>query len=105
MLNNKGQSLVIFVIVLPILLLFISYVFDVITINYERNRLNNIAVQIKDNVNTLTDDEIVILVNKNDKEIDVDIKENEIKLSKNIKGIFNKITKQEYYNINSIIAR
>lgn len=105
MLNNKGQSLVIFVIVLPILLLFISYVFDVITINYERNRLNNIAVQIKDNVNTLTDDEIVILVNKNDKEIDVDIKENEIKLSKNIKSIFNKITKQEYYNINSIIAR
>ena len=105
MLNNKGQSLVIFVIILPILLLFISYVFDVITINYERNRLNNIAVQIKDNVNTLTDDEIVILVNKNDKEIDVDIKENEIKLSKNIKGIFNKITKQEYYNINSIIAR
>ncbi len=105
MLNNKGQSLVIFVIVLPILLLFISYVFDVITINYERNRLNNIAVQIKDNVNTLTDDEIVILVNKNDKEIDVDIKENEIKLSKKIKGVFNKITKQEYYNINSIIAR
>ena len=105
MLNNKGQSLVIFVIVLPILLLFISYVFDVITINYERNRLNNIAVQIKDNVNTLTDDEIVILVNKNDKEIDVDIKENEIKLSKKIKGVFNKITKQEYYNINIIIAR
>lgn len=105
MLNNKGQSLVIFVIVLPILLLFISYVFDVITINYERNRLNNVAVQIKDNVNTLTDDEIVILVNKNDKEIDVDIKENEIKLSKKIKGVFNKITKQEYYNINSIIAR
>lgn len=105
MLNNKGQSLVIFVIVLPILLLFISYVFDVITINYEKNRLNNIAVQIKDNVNTLTDDEIVILVNKNDKEIDVDIKENEIKLSKKIKGVFNKITKQEYYNINSIIAR
>ncbi len=105
MLNNKGQSLVIFVIVLPILLLFISYVFDVITINYERNRLNNVAVQIKDNVNTLTDDEIVILVNKNDKKIDVDIKENEIKLSKKIKGVFNKITKQEYYNINSIIAR
>lgn len=105
MLNNKGQSLVIFVIVLPILLLFISYVFDVITINYEKNRLNNIAVQIKDNVNTLTDDEIVILVNKNDKEIDVDIKEKEIKLSKKIKGVFNKITKQEYYNINSIIAR
>lgn len=105
MLNNKGQSLVIFVIVLPILLLFISYVFDVITINYEKNRLNNIAVQIKDNVNTLKDDEIVILVNKNDKEIDVDIKENEIKLSKKIKGVFNKITKQEYYNINSIIAR
>ena len=105
MLNNKGQSLVIFVIVLPILLLFISYVFDVITINYERNRLNNIAVQIKDNVNTLTDDEIVILVNKNDKKIDVDIKENEIKLSKKTKGVFNKITKQEYYNINSIIAR
>lgn len=105
MLNNKGQSLVIFVIVLPILLLFISYVFDVITINYERNRLNNIAVQIKDNVNTLTDDEIVILVNKNDKKIDVDIKENEIKLSKKIKGVFNKIIKQEYYNINIIIAR
>ena len=105
MLNNKGQSLVIFVIVLPILLLFISYVFDVITINYEKNRLNNIAVQIKDNVNTLKDDAIVILVNKNDKEIDVDIKENEIKLSKKIKGVFNKITKQEYYNINSIIAR
>lgn len=105
MLNNRGQSLVIFVIVLPILLLFISYVFDVITINYEKNRLNNIVVQVKDNINTLTDDEIVMLVNKNDKEINIDIKGNEIKLSKSIKGIFNKITNQEYYNINSVIVR
>lgn len=105
MLNNRGQSLVIFVIVLPILLLFISYVFDVITINYEKNRLNNIEVQVKDNINTLTDDEIVMLVNKNDKEINIDIKGNEIKLSKSIKGIFNKITNQEYYNINSVIVR
>ena len=30
MLNNKGQSIVIFVLALPIILLFISYVYDIV---------------------------------------------------------------------------
>lgn len=40
-LNNKGQSLVVFVILLPILLLFMAFIFELGNITYLKNKYEN----------------------------------------------------------------
>lgn len=58
--SNKGQALLEFVLILPILLLFIMAIIDLGTIIYEKNRLENIANDAVDLVsnNDLSDDQI-----------------------------------------------
>lgn len=110
MLNNKGQAIVIFIVLLPALLLFITYVFDVTSINYEQNKLNNIAVMIDEGLiqSTLKEDAVCDLVKQNDKDISCAIShKNEklvIELNKKVKGLFIKIIKDDY-NIKATIER
>ena len=104
MLNNKAQSLVIFVLILPVALLFIGYVFDVVNTNYEKNKLENLSLMLKENLDEdITDNEIKELISKNDTNIIVSItrKENvtKVELSKRIKSLFGKIIGKEYYDI------
>ena len=104
MLNNKGQSLVIFVLILPVLIVFIGYSFDVLNTNYEKNKLENLSLMLKENLDEdITDNEIKELVNKNDANIVVSITRDEskveIQLSKRIKSMFGKIIGKEYYDI------
>ena len=40
-LNNKGQSLVMFVLIIPIILLLLVLIYDVAGALYEKNRLSN----------------------------------------------------------------
>lgn len=104
MLNNKGQSLVIFVLVLPILIVFIGYSFDVLNTNYEKNRMENLSLMLKENLDEdITDNEIKELISKNDTNIIVSITRYEdkveVELSKRIKSMFGKIIGKEYYDI------
>ena len=104
MLNNKAQSLVIFVLVLPILVLFIGYSFDVLNTNYEKNKIENLASMLEENIdNGITDAEIKELIKKNDKNITVSItrinKIQKVELSKRVKSLFGKIIDKEYYDI------
>ena len=99
MVNNKGQSIVIFVLVLPLLILFISYVFDVSNVQYERNKLNSIASVVKD---SKSDNKCDIAV-KNDKDLICTSDGNKITLKKRIKSIFGKILNKDYYDISVTI--
>ena len=45
-LNNKGQSLVMFIILIPIFLLIITLVYDVGNALYEKNRLSNTSYMV-----------------------------------------------------------
>ena len=104
MLNNKGQSLVIFVLVLPILVLFVGYSFDVLNTNYEKNKMENLSSMVEDSIDDgITDDEIRRLISKNDKSITILISRKDdtvkVELSKRIKSIFGKIIGKEYYDI------
>ena len=47
-LNNKGQALVMFVVIIPIFLLIITLVYDMAGIIYEKNRLSNVAYMTVD---------------------------------------------------------
>jgi competence protein ComGC len=58
--NNKGQALIEFVIILPILLILILGIIDIGRIIYEKNRLENINNDVVDLINNkkLSDSEI-----------------------------------------------
>ena len=98
MLNNKGQSLVMFVFVIPILLMVLVVVLDVGRMYLERRELDNINyialdyALLKNNEENV-DEKIVEIIKKNNQEISViknDIIDNKIYLvtEKAYKGYF-----------------
>ena len=106
--NNKGQVLIFFVLIIPILLLGAVYIIDNIYISYNTNKLNQInSLVIKDaSIQKLTVDEIKEYINKNDENIEVefisiDSSKIEIKLNKTIKSLFGSIFGNNVYTLTS----
>jgi len=99
-LNNKGQSLVMFIMILPIILLILTLVFDVGTALYEKERLTNTNYLTitygLDNIDKIDENDLINLITKNSKELSsisvvIENKTINIKITKNIKGIIGKM--------------
>lgn len=108
-LNNKGQSLVMFVLIIPIFLLIITLIYAVANAIYEKDRLSNtiwIAIDYGlDNINDITKEELNDMIISNVdglNYIDVIVNDNEIvvKASKKVKGIIGKMFHFELTTIN-----
>ena len=99
-LNNKGQSLVMFIVLIPIVLLVFTLVYDVGNAIYEKERLSNtnyMTIEYAlDNINNVNENDLIELIMKNNSNlssISVIIENNviNIKISKNIRGIIGKM--------------
>ena len=106
--NNKGQVLIFFVLIIPILMLGSTYIIDNVYIAYHTNKLNEINnLVIKDaSINKLSTDEIKEYINKNDEDVEVEFimissDKLEINLSKEIKSFFGIVIGKETYTIKS----
>lgn len=106
--NNKGQVLIIFILLIPILLLGAAYVVDNIYISYHTNKLNGINSMISSDISTNNIDiiEISDYVKKNDKNISVEVivisdTEVKINLSKKINSLFGAIIGKNFYTLSS----
>lgn len=106
--NNKGQVLILFVLIIPILVLGAVYIVDNIYIAYNTNKLNQInSLVIKDiSTNKLSIDEIEEYVKKNDNNIEVQFvllssNKVEITLKKNMKSLFGSIIGNNDYTLTS----
>ena len=106
MLNNKGQSLVIFIVMIPIFILLIILVYDIGNLAYEKQELDNInKIVIEyglDNYNKLdVVDNMNSLAKNNNKEANYNIKylDNEFYNESKyyIKSIFTKIINTDGY--------
>lgn len=106
-LNNKGQSLVMFICLLPILLLIVLAIVDVSRMVIEKNKLNNINyIAIWYYSNHKEDDDvterIISLVKRNDEDI-INVKinkdKNTIYLDKKIDSTMGKIIGISEYEI------
>ena len=104
MINNRGQVLVVFVILLPIFLIILTGIVDVCILNLEVKKLNNNTHDAVEYYLDNLDDEDVLdntktLLNKNLKNIDITINDNEnivtVKVVKNYKSIYSVISKNE----------
>ena len=98
--NNKGQSLVMFVLIIPIFLLILTLVYDVGNAIYEKDRLSNtnyLTIEYGlNNIDTVTENDLKNLIEQNTsnlKYIYVTIEENqiEIKIEKDEKSIIGKM--------------
>lgn len=98
--NNKGQSLVMFVLIIPIFLLILTLVYDVCNAIYEKDRLSNtnyLTIEYGlNNIDTVTENDLKNLIEQNTsnlKYIYVTIEENqiEIKMEKDAKSIIGKM--------------
>lgn len=98
--NNKGQSLVMFVLIIPIFLLILTLVYDVGNAIYEKDRLSNtnyLTIEYGlNNIDTVTENDLKNLINQNTsnlKYIYVTIEDNqiEIKMEKDAKSIIGKM--------------
>ena len=99
--NNKGQSLVFIVLLIPFILIIISFAVDVSYIYKENSRLNSIANEAITYIEKGKDISAVrnlILSNDNDIEIK-NINENEVYIEKDIKSIFGSIIGINSYHI------
>ena len=101
-LNNRGQSLVMFVIIIPIFLLIITLVYDVGNAIYEKTRIENVVYMTidygLDNVDKVSKNDLTELIMENINNIkyisvDIDDKKIDIKVTKDVKGIVGKIFK------------
>ena len=106
--NNKGQALIFFVLILPLLLLLAAYIVDNTYIAYNTNKLNQInKLIVKDAViNKMTKEEIKEYEEKNDKDIKIDFMfvssdKVELTLKKEIKSLFGSIIGKDHYTLTS----
>lgn len=107
-LNNKGQVLVMFVLLIPIFLLVLVLVVDISNLYIKKDELNNINYLVIDSIldKKIDDLEIKNLILKNDKDIiinKININNNvvEINLEKEYNGIFSHLVNMDIYNIES----
>lgn len=107
-LNNKGQVLVMFILLIPIFLLVLVLIVDISNLFIKKNELNNINYLVIDNIldKDINDLEIKDLILKNDKDIVINrISVNddivEISLEKEYNGIFSHLVDKKIYNIES----
>ena len=97
--NNKGQILPIFVILFPVIILFISYIVDIGLMYTEKRRMENI---VKDAINYYIDNkEDMDIYNKTNEYINKNINNVNIKIEVNDEYITISINKKykSIYNI------
>ena len=109
--SNKGQVLVLFVIMVPIIFFLVAFFLENMIITGNKNKLDNLnqliskyAYENRDNIGLY--DGILDLILKNDRnvfitEFNVTDKKIDITLSKNTNSIFGKIIGIDAYEINS----
>lgn len=98
-LNNRGQVLVLFIVLLPVLLFVVTLVYDVGNAIYEKDNICNIDYLTTDyaldNIDKVSDEDIVNLIKKNDDsilDISILIIDNSVTIgiSKDIRGVIGK---------------
>lgn len=109
-LNNKGQSLALFIVIIPVLILVGIYVIDIGYLKYNENKLENINYIVVNealtNIDKVQVEDIKKLIEENGiKDINSSIimGENEISISleKETKGIFGTLLNKNIYKIKS----
>ena len=106
--NNKGQTLVLFVLILPIIIFIMLLVIDVSNMVITKQELNNINKMVlnygldiieEENIDSKLEELINKNISVNEHTIKIENGTIEIDLKKNIQGI---VTKKKIYEVKSV---
>ena len=100
--NNNGQSLALFVVIVPLIIIMFVFTVDISRIYYEKNKLDNINMLILKQYYDKNNQEIEYIINKNDNDItsiEINRDNNTIELKKDINVIFIGILNKNKYEI------
>lgn len=109
--NNKGQSLALFVILIPLIIMLGAYVVDIGYMKYNQNKLNGINNYMVDysldNLDNLDKEKVKNMIIKNDEDINtINITEIDngvqIELRKTFKGLFGYFVGKNIYDAKSV---
>lgn len=110
MLNNKGQSLILFIIIMPILLLIMILIVDIGRVYVLKNELQNISNIVVDygldNIDSIDLEEKMlelVTINKNNVlYVDIDINDRVIYLTlkDNVSGILSSVIGKSIFEVN-----
>lgn len=101
--NKKGQALVMFVMLLPIVLMLFAYVFDSSYIVLEEKKLNDIAEKSLKYLEKYDIEKVKVFIYENNKNIIIkDLGNNYIHLKYDAKPIFGRFVGYDYYHLESI---
>ena len=103
--NNKGQTLILFLLVIPIIVGFLAFFIDISMVNYEKNRLdgiivNNLEIIVNSDIRDINKIKNVFL--ENDIIIDnisVDGDALSLYIDFDIKSLFGKILNFDFYKL------
>lgn len=101
--NNHGQSLVVFILLLPLILLAVGVIIEESIIYYNKYRLTSITKTIlSSTIETNDKNDIINLYNKNGVYEDFDISFDngtEVKFTSKVNSFLGKIISKDYYEI------
>ena len=109
--NNKGQSLALFVILIPLILMLGVYAVDIGYMKYNQNKLdlvNKEAIDYAlDNISDLNKEKVrdlIILNDKDVKTINIEDIDNgiQIEIDKSFKGLFGSFINKDVYDVKSV---
>lgn len=103
--NNKGQSLILFVLIIPIIAGFLAFFIDLSIVNYEKNRIDgvivdNLMVIVEKDIRDISKIKQVFLENNLGVDISLDNDIVVISYSGNINSLFGKILHFDFYKLN-----
>ena len=100
--NNKGQTLVLFVVLIPLILMLFAFVFDSAYISRKDTELEGIATSSLKSVmeSGASYEDVIKVIKENDENIEViSLDDNSIHLMNKIDPIFVKIIGYDKYNL------
>ena len=99
--NNKGQTLVLFIALLPFIFILLVLVFDLSYISIEKSKINGLTESSSLSMKNSSYEEVEKIIKKNDKDIKVSFDNDILCLEKKSNVIFGSIIGKKNYNIKS----
>lgn len=106
--NNRGQTLVLFLLIMPIIIAFLAFFIDMSMVSYEKSKVNgvitnNLMVIVNKDIVDL--DKIESIFNENEIKVNNIVLDNEfisIYVDYNTKSLFGKILDFDIYKIKGV---
>lgn len=102
--NNKGQSLVIFILLLPLILLIFAFIIDIGMINYNTKKIDKNMEHIIQDIfkKNIDETDITFLIKSNIKSVDIkniEVTENKVQIDIKVKlnTVFTNLIKENTY--------